>query len=132
LCGGNGLAYGDHYWRVNVDLGSGFITSPISWALSVNIRNMPTPQPIAPVGIVLLESPSNIFFQWSAAAGATWYEVQASTDPAFRTIEQVSSTNGETHTEMGMFTTSVRYYWRVRAWFDGKPGLWATAIFEVQ
>jgi hypothetical protein len=128
----NGLPYGDYYWRVNIDLGSGFITSPIHWALSVNIRNMPTPKPMSPVGIVLLKLPSDILFQWSPAAGATQYDVQASTDPAFRNLYLVSSTHGEIQTEMGMFTTPGRYYWRVRGWFDGKPGLWTTATFEVQ
>ncbi|MBZ0288653.1 MAG: hypothetical protein K8I30_13630, partial [Anaerolineae bacterium] len=262
----NGLPYGDYYWRVNIDLGSGFITSPINWALSVNIRNMPTPQPISPIGTVvsspqtlhvralidgrsqlvvqgnsvywhhfdfaapgrhgfvneptflntqawfptwpdvpdaenrdcacasstytgvpilpatgqtvgltvvqaresvtIVQQPSQdnqytlivefndnlpvssdwyeidlsygesanqpgmILFQWSAATGATEYEVQATLDPAFRNLYLVSSTYGETQTEMGMFTTPGRYYWRVRAWFDGKPGIWATASFD--
>jgi hypothetical protein len=130
-CTPNGLPYGDHYWRVNIDLGSGFITSPIIYAMSYVVRDMPTPKPISPIGANVLPA-GPVVLTWSAVDGAQTYEFQVAFNSAF--TENLGGGTGLVVTQIGGgFYTPRRYYWRVRAWFPGgKPGLWTTASFEVR
>jgi len=55
-------------------------------------------------------------FTWNAAAGATSYEIQVASDPAFATIvASAAGLTGTSWTPGSALTADTVYYWRVRA-----------------
>jgi len=103
-----------------VTLGSGYVyrvaaenaAGPSAFAGPVTVTTAP---PAAPTGVVGTParqgSGERVTVTWNAVAGATGYQVQWSTDPAFTTVAGTGSTTGAK-----TFTTSTiaRTTWNVR------------------
>ncbi len=119
------LDYGSYYWRVNVDMGSGVVTSPVSWRFTIS--------PLPP-GRSNLQSPANKtisanaapLLQWAAVPGAASYEVQFDNNGNFNSPEFSSILGGTSVTVSPPLTNDGRYYWRVRALNGlGVGGVWS-------
>ncbi|MCB9450499.1 MAG: CSLREA domain-containing protein [Anaerolineaceae bacterium] len=111
----NALPYGTYYWRVNVDTGSGTITSPFFFTVAVtNVL------PIAPVQV----SPRSGTQLNNATPELTWnatrstgnepytYEVQIDDDSRFHSPQQTAIVSDLAYTIDPL--ADGRWYWRVR------------------
>ncbi|MCI0398430.1 MAG: M36 family metallopeptidase, partial [Chloroflexi bacterium] len=54
-------------------------------------------------------------YQWTAVAGAAWYELEVATDVAFTTIVYTATEATNSHTPTTGLDPLTTYYWRVRA-----------------
>lgn len=121
------LPYGMYFWRVNVDLGGGFVTSPVFWTVTVKLPGLNAPVLTSPASGAVGSSPVTLI--WSAVSGGETYEYLIDDDPNFYTPGG-----------MRFFGLSApanlppgRYYWKVRAWnAANQPGGWSvTRSFTV-
>lgn len=114
-----------YYWRVNVDLGTGFTISPVQWKLVVTPTPAAAPIVTAPANNALLTDATPTL-TWNGPAGGPYtYQVQIDTDSYFRTPDQTLTPTG-TSVDAGALTDG-RYYWRVRAVNSlGVPGAWSS------
>jgi hypothetical protein len=110
---GDTLSYGNYYWRVNVDTGTGFSDSPVFWHLRVS--------PAAP-GKPSLSTPANNaatndttpLLTWLAVSGATTYELQVDNNSSYNSPEYSLNGIASTSQETSVLANG-KYYWRVRA-----------------
>lgn len=107
----NGTVY---YWRVNASNVAG--TSTWSAARSfTTVLNAPALSSPANSAINVSKTPT---LTWSAAAGATAYNVQYSTSSTFATGTATVTRSGVTGTSLALTTAllgNTRYYWRVQS-----------------
>jgi len=116
-----------YYWHANASNPGGTSAWSGTWSF--------TTVPAAP-GAPTLSSPANAStrvavtptLNWNAATGASSYDVQVATDPAFSTV--VSNGTGITATSTPVspaLSNSTIYYWHVRAVNAGGPSSWSGA-----
>ena len=111
-----------YYWRVNATNVSG--TSP--WSATWNYRTIiGTPNPATPAtGVKGLTTP--VVVTWTPVTGAVSYDVQASTNSSFSTVDINLTSSGTTGTLSGL-KNNTQYFWRVRAAADAvEKGVWST------
>lgn len=118
------LPQGVYYWRVQVDIGSGFVASPFVRSFTITSAPPAAPRLSAPANGVGVTNPTPLL-SWQTVTGATQYQIQIDDDSRFRT-PNVDGTSATTS-----YTASVlndgRYYSRVRSlnqW--GAPGNWSS------
>jgi hypothetical protein len=106
------LPNGIYFWRVSVDLGAGFVPSPVSSSFTIS------PTALAPrlsqptnAAVLVTASPTLIWLA-TTSAGSYTYQIQIDDDLAFRSPALDQAVND-------LFLTTTlpdgRYYWRVRA-----------------
>jgi Mg-chelatase subunit ChlD len=125
------LAYGSYYWRVNLDLGSGFVASPFYQQITITPPAPPAPPLLTPAAgsILFFNRPT---FTWNPPLytySAVSYEIQISRDPAFASLVVWATTasGSPNYTPPAPLLYGL-YYWRVRATnFVGYPGPWSSA-----
>ncbi len=114
----NALGYGIYYWRINLDLGSGFAGGPFYRQFTVT-----PPAPAKPV----LVNPANLAALNTATPNLTWnavpysyagvtltYEVQVDNNSTFASPERTTTTAGLNYA-ISPGLPDGNYYWRVRA-----------------
>jgi hypothetical protein len=116
------LPFGDYYWRVNIDTGQGFVTSPVRWQVAVRVSNLSGPGLIAPAhGATTSTTPT---FSWTAVSGASAYQIIIARSPDFSDVAVSETTTALT------FSTTLSpgtYYWRVRGLnAASQPGGWSS------
>jgi hypothetical protein len=118
------LSYGFYYWRVNVDMGSGFFeTSPVYWLVKI------TPQP--PVAPKLINPAANAItndntpeFTWDVVAGGVTYQIVIDNNWDFSSPEQDAITSGPSYIALAL--ADGQRFWRVRALnYLDVPGAWS-------
>ncbi|MBZ0295395.1 MAG: DUF4962 domain-containing protein, partial [Anaerolineae bacterium] len=125
----NALSHGIYYWRVNVDIGSGFVSSSVSWQLTI------TPTPLSPP---TLDEPINAVsitdktprLVWSSGSSQDMliYHIQVDDNSQFNSPEVDVMVNGLSHTLPTL--TDGRYYWRVSTMNDLLvDGAWSSVLY---
>lgn len=120
------LGYGLYHWRVNIDMGSGFVASPFSRILIITPPAPTRPSLSSPANTVALNSPRPSLF-WNAitynyAGVGVYYEVQVDNNSNFASPERIFSTYGQQY-NIATNLLDGTYYWRVRAINNlGYPG----------
>jgi len=108
------LSQGIYYWRINTNIGSGFVTSPVNWKFTIT-----SPAP----GVPQLNSPGNGYatnqaslnLTWQTVNGASAYEIAVDNNSDFSSPEiSVAGIVGTAYTANGLQGNQL-YYWRVRA-----------------
>ena len=124
----DGLAIGTSaFLRVRSTAGAGDEVLTSGWTDPKKSTTM-TPQPPAvPTGLAAEGGDGSITWTWDAVEGATGYEVQFSTDPAFADAETMAVEEGRSYT-MSELDASTRGYLRVRAVNDAGPSAWAPTV----
>ncbi len=122
-----------YYWRVKAVNTSGTSAWSASWSFTTEGFTLPLPAP-------QLESPLNGTLNistspslaWYHITGATYYQLQVSSDPNFGSFEldrdniQVLSQNSrDLSSEVINLHDNTAYYWRVRAGNDGGLSPWS-------
>lgn len=122
----NSLTLGVHYfWRVRVK-------NPGGWGSYTPVWGFTTESPLPPAAPGLISPPDTATNQptsptlsWSASAGATGYELQASTDSLFGTLLLDDSTLTGTSRVVSGLATSTLHYWRVNARNNAGTSPWS-------
>jgi hypothetical protein len=125
------MPFGNYYWRVNVDLGSGFAPSPVFRTMTITPPRPLAPTLIAPANNATASS-NTPTFSWNAvsattAGGPFSYEIQIDNNSTMGSpTMDVTGAAGVLNYTAGPLTTGV-YYWRVRAVNSlGVPGTWSS------
>ncbi|MEK6650172.1 MAG: hypothetical protein AABY75_04295, partial [Bacteroidota bacterium] len=107
---GNDLQY---FWRVrSQNTGGSSAYAPV-WTFRTVVSVPDVPIAVAPVDSAL-DQPVTLPFSWSAAARATSYRLEVSTDSLFQALAFSDSAITGTSRGVGPLSYSTRYYWRVR------------------
>lgn len=120
------MPYNLYYWRVNVNLGSGFEPSDSIWRIIISPTLPPAPALLTPAANGLMND-STPDLTWSAvsAPGSPFtYHLQVDNDSLFRSPECEITVAGTAYT-CGPLVDG-RYYWRVQALnYLSAPGNWS-------
>lgn len=123
---GEDLPYGHYYWRVNIDSGSGFVTSPFFWRFTVTPRPPDKPRLVAPNRRGLINVPQPMLM-WDVVGDAVRYQVQIDDDRRFGSPAYDVLVTDPTFTVPAPLTDG-RYYWRVAALNSfNAPGRWSSS-----
>lgn len=124
------LDYGLYYWRVNVDRGSGFEISPVSWQVTITPKAPGAPTLVSPATSLILND-NTPGLDWNGVPDGITYQVQIDNTLNFASPEQ-DSTGVATDYTASLLGDGL-YYWRVRALNSfNAPGAWSAArIFTV-
>lgn len=109
------LGYGTYYWRVNIDTGSGFVTSPFHWTLTISPSPAAAPTLLSPVNSSTTADTTPDFI-WNASASTQGqpytYQIQIDNNADFSS-PVVDTTTSSTSYTSGTVSAGW-YYWRVR------------------
>jgi subtilisin-like proprotein convertase family protein len=108
--------------------GTGAVTKSVDVSLNV----------IFPISTPTLSSPTegstgvaiNTSFSWTAVSGASSYDIDIATDPAFSNIVSSANVGTNSYTPGASLSDSTVYYWRVRANDSCGSTDYAMAAFE--
>ena len=115
----SGAVPGTYYWRVMGYSGTTPGTWSDPWSFTIPAG---APTLVSPVGGATVTPP--ISFQWQTVPGASYYQVQASTDPAFGSLAYY---HGSTATTQSWSLTAYGvYYWRACAYYGTVQGPWSS------
>ncbi len=125
------LANGLYYWRViPFDIAGvrGAESEIRSFTMAYGIALADRPQQLAPAnGSEPLFTPT---FEWTALAGAQYYQLQYSTDETFQSGVTTVDTRSTTHS-IAQVANDVNIYWRVRARSNATYTEWSTTwVFQ--
>jgi hypothetical protein len=121
------LDYGVYYWRVSVDTGSGFVTSPFVQTFTLTPRPAASPVLTGPVTNTLFVNTSAPVFTWNSVPYQTalTYEIVVDNNLNFSSPEFTTLTELLTAIYADGFDDG-RYYWKVRAINTlNIPGAWS-------
>jgi hypothetical protein len=143
--GGYAIPFTQGQGAVTVTATGGLLTAPISHTIELGDVNVKVDFVQGGTGlpdkVVLVNPPAStladsttVHFSWAAVSGATQYEIQIATKPAFSTplIKDATVSSGVVYTMVGLKDTTT-YYWHVRAKNVNGWGTYSTTYsFKVQ
>jgi CSLREA domain-containing protein len=120
------LAQGVYFWRVNIDLGSGWVVSPLSQMVTITPALPAAPVATTPANAALVNTatPEIHWTGTTTMVGAPFsYEIQIDNDNLFRSPEATAVVTSTSYTATVL--PDGKYYWRVRTRnYLGIPGAW--------
>lgn len=122
------LAGGEHWWRVQVDLGAGYADNwTPAWTFTVTPPLPTRPRLIAPLNGALLDIPTPTF-EWEAVTDGYQYQIQVDRRGNFLSpeVDEVLAPGVLTYLLPDPLPDGGRWFWRVRAINqEGAAGLWS-------